>query len=104
MQISCFRKGQILFCQKKTNKKHSDSNKKFSETDIIKMIEFIFINNIFVMFSGRVFQRSTFVWVPTVPSFRQLDSIFVQRLLNKNQKKLVRSLNFTLYIWYPFTD
>ena len=34
---------------------HSDSNEKFSETDIIKMLGFL-IDNIFVTFGGRVFQ------------------------------------------------
>jgi hypothetical protein len=35
-------------------KHHSDSTKKFSETNIFKMLEFL-IYNIFVMFGGRVF-------------------------------------------------
>jgi hypothetical protein len=39
-----------FFVKKKT---HSDSTKKFSETDIINMLEFL-IDNIF-MFGGRVF-------------------------------------------------
>ena len=38
-------------------KDHSDSNKKFSETDIIKMFDFL-IDNIFVTFGGRVFQQT----------------------------------------------
>ena len=37
-------------------KEHSDSTKKFSETDIIKMLE-VLIDNIFVFFGGRVFQQ-----------------------------------------------
>jgi hypothetical protein len=36
---------------------HSDSIKKFSETDIINMLEFL-IDNIFVIFGGRVFQQT----------------------------------------------
>ena len=48
--MPCARKGQMLFCKKK----HSDSTKTISETDIINMLEF-FINNIFVIFGGRVF-------------------------------------------------
>jgi hypothetical protein len=36
---------------------HSDSTKKFSETDIIDMLEFL-IDNIFVIFGGRVFQKT----------------------------------------------
>jgi hypothetical protein len=50
IQIPCAGKGQILFC-----KNHSDYTKKFAETDIINMLEFL-IDNIFVMFGGRVFQ------------------------------------------------
>ena len=46
-------KGPILVC--KLN--YSDSTKEFSQTDIIKMLE-IFIDNIFVMFGGRVFQQT----------------------------------------------
>ena len=38
-------------------KTHSDSTKKFSETDIINMLEFL-IDNIFVMLGGRVFQQT----------------------------------------------
>ena len=38
-------------------KKYSDSTKKFSETDIIKMFVFL-IANILAMFDGRVFQRT----------------------------------------------
>ena len=38
-------------------KYHSDSTKKFSEIDIISMLEFL-INNIFAMFGGRVFQQT----------------------------------------------
>ena len=41
---------------KKTNT-HFDSTKKFSETDIIKMLE-ILIDNIFFMFVGSVFQQT----------------------------------------------
>ena len=38
-------------------KDHSDSNNKFSETDIIKMLDFL-IDNIFVTFGGRDFQQT----------------------------------------------
>jgi hypothetical protein len=49
-----------VFHKKKSNfvkKNHSDSTQTFFETDIIKMFEF-FIDSIFVMFGGRVFQHS----------------------------------------------
>jgi hypothetical protein len=38
-------------------KHHSDSTKQFSETDIFNMLEFL-IDNIFVMFGGRVLQQT----------------------------------------------
>ena len=44
MKISCFMTGLILYC-----KRHSDSYKRTSETDIIKMLEF-FIDNIVVVY------------------------------------------------------
>jgi hypothetical protein len=50
--MHCLRKRYVLFC--KSNR--SDSTKKFSETDIIKMLEFL-INNIFALFGGRIFQQ-----------------------------------------------
>ena len=38
-------------------KPHSESSKKFSETDIINMLDFL-IDYIFAMFGGRAFQRT----------------------------------------------
>ena len=43
--------------QKKHTQTHSDSTKKLSETDIINMLVFL-INNILVIFGGRVFQQT----------------------------------------------
>ena len=82
-------------------KHNSDSTKKFSETDIFNMLEF-FIDNIFVMFGGRVFQQT--VDIPTgtncVPLLADLflysyEANFIHGLLKKNEKKLARSFNFT---------
>ena len=44
--------GQILCCKKN----HFDSNKKFSKTDNIKMLE-VLIDNIFAMYGRRVVQH-----------------------------------------------
>ena len=97
IQIPCARKGQILFCKKK----HSDSTKKFSETDIINMLEFL-IDNIFVIFGGRVFQQTVGIPMGTncVPLLADLflysyEADLIQGLLKKNEKKLARSFNFT---------
>jgi hypothetical protein len=45
-------------------KKQSDSTKKFSETNIINMLEFL-IDNIFVIFGGRVFQQTVGITMGT---------------------------------------
>ena len=82
-------------------KHHSDSTKKFSETDIISMFEFL-IDNIFVMFGGRVFQQTVEIPMGTkcAPLLADLflysyEADFIQGLLKKNEKKLARSFNFT---------
>ena len=82
-------------------KHHSDSTKKFSETDIFNMLEFL-IDNIFVMFGGRVFQQTVGIPMGTncAPLLADLflysyEADFIQGLLKKNEKKLARSFNFT---------
>ena len=83
-------------------KHHSDSTKKFSETDIFNMLEFL-IDNIFAMFGGRVFQQTVGMPMGTncIPLLADLflyscEADFIQGLLKKNEKKLARSFNFTL--------
>jgi hypothetical protein len=87
-----------FFVEKKPN---SDSTKKFPETDIIKMLEFL-IDNTFVMFGERVFQQT--VGIPMGTNCSPLLAVlflylyeadFMQGLLKKKEKKLVRSFNFT---------
>ena len=82
-------------------KHHSDSTKKFSETDIFNMLGFL-IDNIFVMFAGPVFQQT--VGIPMgkncAPLLADLflysyEADFIQGLLKKNEKKLPQSFNFT---------
>ena len=104
MQIPCARKEQFLFCKKNNNKKpkkNTVSTKMFSETNIIKMLEFL-IGNIFVMFGGRVFQQTVGIPMYTnrAPLLADLflysyEADFIQGLLQKNEKKLARSFNFT---------
>jgi hypothetical protein len=80
---------------------HSGSTKKFSETEIINMLEF-FIENTFAMLSGRVFQQTVGIpmrinCTPLLPDLfiYSYDVYFIQGLLKKNEMKLVRSFNFT---------
>ena len=84
-------------------KHHSDSTKKISETDIMNMLEFL-IDNIFVIFGGRVFQQT--VGTPMGTNCASLladlilysyEAYFIQGLLKKNKKKLARSFNFTFH-------
>ena len=64
------------------------------------MLEFL-IDNKFIMFGGRVFQQT--VGIPTGTNYVLLvdlflyshEADFIQGLLKKNEKKLVRSFNFT---------
>ena len=81
-------------------KHHSDSTKKFSETDIFNMLEFL-IDNIFAMFSGRVFQQT--VGIPMGTNCAALltdlflysyEADFIHGFLKKNEKKLARSFKF----------
>ena len=67
------------------------------------MLEFL-IDNIFVIFGGRVFQQ--IVGIPMGPNCTTLlvdlflysyKADFIQGLLKKNEKKLVRSFNFTFH-------
>jgi hypothetical protein len=79
----------------------SDSTKKFSQTDIFNILEFL-IDNIFVMFGGRVFKQTVGILMGTnfAPLLVDLflysyEADFIQGLLKKNKKKLARSFNFT---------
>ena len=78
-------------------KNYSGSTEKFSETDITNMID-----NIFVMFGGRVFQHTVGIPMGTngAPLLTDLflysyEADFIPGLLKKNEKKLTRSFNFT---------
>jgi len=75
--------------------------KKFSETDIIKMVEFL-IDNIFVIFGGVFFNRqSIFLSLITALSFALTCSFICTRQTSKkNKKKLARFFYFTFHYIY----
>jgi hypothetical protein len=84
-------------------KHHSDSTKKFSETDIFIMLDFL-IDNIFVLFGGRDFQQTVGIPMDTncAPLLAGLflysyEAECIQGLLKKNEKNLARSFNFTFH-------
>ena len=67
------------------------------------MLEFL-IDNIFIMFGGRVFQQTVGIPMGTnyVPLLADLflysyEADFIHVLLKKNEKKLARSFNFTFH-------
>ena len=68
------------------------STKKFSETDIFNMLEFL-IDNIFAMFGGRVFQQTVGIPMDTncAPLLADLflysyEADFIQGLLKKDKR------------------
>ena len=72
---------------------HSDSTNKFSETEIINMLEF-FIENTFDMLSGPVFQQTVDILMRTncthsLPDlfFYSYDVDFIQGLHKKKRKE-----------------
>ncbi|MCU7801424.1 MAG: hypothetical protein KZQ70_15165, partial [gamma proteobacterium symbiont of Lucinoma myriamae] len=82
-------------------KDHSDCKVKYSETDIVRMLEFL-IDNIFVMFDGQIFQQTIGIPMGTncAPLLADLflysyEAEFIQGLLKSGKKKLAQRFNFT---------
>ena len=80
---------------------HSDSKSKYSEDDIIKMLEFR-VDNIFVVFAGKVFQQT--VGIPNGTNCAPLladiflysyEADFIQSLLSTGKKHLASRFNRT---------
>ena len=82
-------------------KNHTDSNRKYSEEDIVRMLDFL-IDNIFVEFGGRIFQQTIGIPMGTncAPLLADLflysyEADFIQGLLQKKEKKLTQSFNYS---------
>ena len=87
-------------------KEHSDLNNKYIEEDIIKMLEFL-VNNIFVVFAGKVFQQIIGIPMGTncAPLLADIflysyEAEFIQSLLSAGKKRLASQFNFT----YKYID
>ena len=81
-------------------KKHSDSKHKYSEDDIIKMLEFL-VDSIFVVFAGKVFQQIVGFPMGTncAPLLADIflysyEAEFIQSLLSTGRKQLASRFNF----------
>ena len=82
-------------------KEHSDSKNKYSEDDIIKMLEFL-VDNIFVVFAGKVFQQTVGILMGTnfAPLLADIflysyEAEFIQSLLLMGKKHLASRFNVT---------
>ena len=82
-------------------KLHTDSKQKYSEVDIVRMLDFL-IDNIFVEFGGLAFQQTIGIPMGTncAPLLADLflysyEAEFIQGLMQKKQKKLAQSFNFS---------
>ena len=82
-------------------KQHSDSKNKYTEDDIINMLEFL-VDNIFVVFGRNVFQQLVGIPMGTncVPLLADIflysnEAEFIQSLLSTGKKTLASQFNFT---------
>ena len=80
-------------------KGHSDSKSKYTEEDIIRMLEFL-VDNIFVVFAGKVFQQIIGIPMNTkcVPLLADIflysyEAEFIQSLLSPGRKRLASQFN-----------
>ena len=80
---------------------HSDSKNKYTEDDIVNMLEFL-VDNIFVVFGGKVFQQ--IVGIPMGTNCAALlaniflysyEAEFIQSFLSTGKKKIASQFNFT---------
>ena len=82
-------------------KEHSDSKNKYSEDAIIKMLEFL-VDNIFVVFAGKVFQQTVGIPMGTncAPLLANIflysyEADFIKSLLSTGKKHLASRFNLT---------
>ena len=82
-------------------KENSDSKNKYTEEDIIKMLEFL-VDNIFVVFAGKVFQE--IIGIPMGKNCAPLladiflysyEAEFIPSLLSAGKERLASQFNFT---------
>ena len=82
-------------------KEPSDSKSKYTEEDIIEMLEFL-VDNIFVVFAGKVFKQV--IGIPMDANCAPLladiflysyEAEFIQSLLSASKKRLASQFKFT---------
>ena len=99
----CFRcaETKLLICLKVTTYYKIKQLFQYSEDDIIKMLEFL-VDNIFVVFAGKVFQQIVGIPMGThcAPLLADIclysyEAEFIQSLLSTGRKQLASRFNFT---------
>ena len=82
-------------------REHCDSKSKYTEEDIIRMLEFL-VDNIFVVFAGKVFQQIIGIPMGTncAPLLADIclysyEAEFIQSLLSTGRKRLASQFNLT---------
>ena len=82
-------------------REHSNLKSKYTEEDIIRMLEFL-VDNIFVVFAGKVFQQIIGIPMGTncAPLLADIfmysyEAEFIQSLLSTGMKWLASQFNFT---------
>ena len=82
-------------------KENTTSSNKYTEDNIVKMLEFL-IDNIFVMFGGQVFQQTVGIPMGTncAPLLADLflhsyEADFIQKMLKSDRKIIAKDFNFT---------
>ena len=82
-------------------KNTSNAKTKYTEEDIVRMIEFL-VDNIFVEFGGKIFQQTVGIPMGTncAPLLADLflfsyEAEFVEELIRTGNKHLAKSFNFT---------
>ena len=82
-------------------KENSDSKSKYTEEDIIKLLEYL-VDTIFVVFVGKVFQQIIGIHMGTncPPLLADIflysyEAEFIQSLLSAGKKRLASQFNFT---------
>ena len=83
-------------------KEHSDSKHKYSEDDIIKMLEFL-VDNIFVVFAGKVFQQIVGIPMGTncPSSSRHISLLIWSRIYTVFEAEFIQSLLSTSRVRTP---
>ena len=100
-ELECSFSRGTVFCERTLWFECTIQKNKYTEEDIIKMLEFL-VDNIFVVFAGKVFQQIIGIPMGTncAPLLADIflysyEAEFIQSLLSAGKKRLASQFNFT---------